>query len=120
MTVRSTQIIVILRMRTGNFTINIEDLYALKLLRRWLILHSNSNTMKKRKFSFIEILLIECIFLFAFFGILKYLDEGNPRFFIADAVILLLGYLSIGTARYIEIMKKEESDGKDFTRSFSE
>ena len=120
MTVRSTQIIVILRMRTGNFTINIEDLYALKLLRRWLILHSNSNTMKKRKFSFIEILLIECIFLFAFFGILKYLDEGNPRFFIAGAVILLLGYLSIGTARYIEMMKKEESDGKDFTRSFSE
>jgi hypothetical protein len=76
--------------------------------------------MKKRNFSFIEILLIECIFLFAFFGILKYLNEGNPRFFIAGAIILLLGYLSIGTARYIEMMKKEEGDRNNFTNSFGE
>ena len=48
------------------------------------------------------------------------MNEGNPRLFIAGAVILLLGYLSIGTARYIEMMKKEEGDRKDFTGFFSE
>jgi len=75
--------------------------------------------MKKQRASLLEILLIECVFLFAFFAILKYLNQGNPRLFILGAIILLISYLSIGTARYIEIMKKEEADRNNFTPFFN-
>lgn len=70
--------------------------------------------MQAKRFSFIETLLIECIFFFAFFGILRYMNVGSPRFFSIVAFILLAGYLLVGTASYIEMQKKEEADSKMF------
>ena len=64
--------------------------------------------MKNRSFSMLEILFVESIFFFVFFLILKFLDMGNPRLFITLAIVLLAGFFYIGTARYIDIMKKEE------------
>ncbi len=66
--------------------------------------------MRSRKFSFVETLLIECVFFFAFFAILRYLNMGSPRFFFIMAFALLAGYLLIGTASYIEMLKKEEME----------
>lgn len=56
----------------------------------------------------LEILFVESLFFFAFFGVLKYMDMGNPRLFITVGIVLLVGFLYIGTARYIDMMKKEE------------
>ncbi|MEO7922787.1 MAG: hypothetical protein ABIR30_03855 [Chitinophagaceae bacterium] len=64
--------------------------------------------MKNRQFSMLEILFVESLFFFAFFGLLKFLDMGNPRLFITVAIVLLAGFFYIGTARFIDIMKKEE------------
>lgn len=68
--------------------------------------------MKKNKISLIEILLIECLFFFAFFAVLKFMNIGSPRLFFTVAIVLLGSYLLIGIARYIEIMQQEESAGK--------
>jgi magnesium-transporting ATPase (P-type) len=64
--------------------------------------------MKKRSLSLIEFLLIECLFFFAFFAVLSFINLGSPRLFFIIAIILLINYLLIGVARYIEEMKKEE------------
>jgi hypothetical protein len=64
--------------------------------------------MKNRKFSMLEILFVESFFFFAFFILLKFMDMGNPRLFITVAIVLLAGFFYIGTARYIDMMKKEE------------
>jgi hypothetical protein len=74
-----------------------------------LILHSNPMVMKEKQFSLLEILLIECVFFFVFFAVLKYLDMGNPRLFFFAAFILLGSYILIGFARYIEMQKQEEN-----------
>lgn len=71
--------------------------------------------MKKNRISLIEVLLIECLFFFSFFAVLKYMNIGSPRLFFIVASILLFGYLLIGIARYIEIMKKEEGERKLFS-----
>ena len=71
--------------------------------------------MKKSKISLIEVLLIECLFFFLFFAVLKLMNTGSPRLFFIVASILLFGYLLIGIARYIEIMKKEEAEKKLFS-----
>ena len=65
--------------------------------------------MKNRTFSMLEILFVESLFFFAFFGLLKYLNMGNPRLFITLGIILLAVFFYVGTARYIDIMKKEET-----------
>lgn len=57
----------------------------------------------------LEILFVESLCFFAFFGLLKFLNMGNPRLFFILAFILLGGFFYIGIARYIDIMKKEES-----------
>jgi hypothetical protein len=69
--------------------------------------------MKKNRVSLIEILLIECLFFFAFFAVLSYLNMGSPRLFFIVAVVLLVSYLLIGIARYIEVMNKEEAAWKN-------
>ena len=65
--------------------------------------------MKEKQFSLLEILLIECLFFFVFFAVLKYLGMGNPRLFFIAAFVLLGAYLLIGIARVIEMQKQEES-----------
>jgi hypothetical protein len=68
--------------------------------------------MKGRNFSLIETLLIECVFFFAFFAVLRYMNIGSPRFFSIIAFLLLAGYVLVGTASYIEMLKKEESEAE--------
>ena len=67
--------------------------------------------MKENQYSLVEILLIECLFFFAFFGVLKFFNlGGSPRFFILSAIVLLASYVFLGLARYIEMQKNEEAD----------
>ena len=68
--------------------------------------------MQARKFSFVETLLIECIFFFAFFAILRYFNIGSPKLFFIIAFVLLAGYFLVGTASFIEMQKKEEAESK--------
>jgi len=61
----------------------------------------------------LEILFIESLFFFAFFGLLKYINMGSPRLFFTLAFVLLGCFFYIGIARYIDTMKKEESGFKN-------
>lgn len=79
------------------------------------LVYLNPIVMKKNSISLIEILLIECLFFFAFFAILKYMNIGSPRLFFIVALVLLGSYLLIGLARYIEMMQQEESERKLFS-----
>ena len=73
--------------------------------------------MKKNRVSLIEILLIECLFFFAFFGVLTFMKMGSPRLFFITGIVLLISYILIGIARYIEVMNKEEAAWKNFSQA---